>query len=147
MKIQIKTIASDYNENTGLSSVTISTDLGEFTGYSKLHPEDIEIASKYAGCRYAEMRAGIKYMKAKARIAKYKLEPLKRIYNNLNQMNSFNNNNNKGIKMLEKEIYLLEDEIETFIMNTKTLQERLDKAINSRPDIIKDIKKRRQDSE
>lgn len=146
MKIQMKTIASDYNEKTGLSIVTISTDLGMFTGTAKLHPEDAEIASHFAGCRYAEMRAGIKYMKAKSRTAKYALKPLKYIYNNLKQMKTYNNNN-KGIKMLEKEIYLLEDEIETFTMNTKTLQERLDKAINSRPDIIKDIKKRKQDSE
>lgn len=145
MKIQIKTIASDYNEDTGLSKVTLSTDLGEFTGYSKLHPEDKEIASHYAGCRYAEMRAGIKYMKAKARIVKYQLEPLNRIYKSLIQMNSFDNDN-KGAKMLEKEIYLLEDELETFNTNAKTLQERLDKAIEARPSIIEDIQKRKQDN-
>lgn len=145
MKIQIKTIASDYNEDTGLSKVTLATDLGEFTGYSKLHPEDKEIASHYAGCRYAEMRAGIKYMKAKARIVKYQLEPLNRIYKSLIQMNSFDNDN-KGAKMLEKEIYLLEDELETFNTNAKTLQERLDKAIEARPSIIKDMQKRKQDN-
>lgn len=145
MKIQIKTIASDYNENTGLSSVTISTDLGEFTGYSKLHPEDVEIASKYAGCRYAEMRAGIKYMKAKARISKYTLDYLNKIYKNLKQMKSFDENY-KGAKLLEKEIYLLEDEVETFKTNAKTLQERLDKAIDTRPNIIKDLHKKKEDN-
>ena len=146
MKIQMKTIASDYNENTGVSTVMLSTDLGNFTGESRLHPEDVEIASHFAGCRYAEMRAGIKYMKAKAKIAKYKLEPLVHIYNSLKQMNSYSENN-KGIKMLEKEIYLLEDEFETFNMHAKTLAERLNKAIEVRPNLIKDMMNKKKDNE
>ena len=144
MKIQMKTIASDYNENTGISMVRLSTDIGIFEGYASLHPEDAEIASRFAGCRYAEMRAGIKYMKAKARIAKYQLDVLNRIYKNLKQMNSFDENY-KGAKLLEKEIYLLEDEVETFKSNAKTLQERLDKAIDTRPDMIKNLHNRNQD--
>jgi len=144
MKIQMKTIASDYNENTGISMIKLSTDIGIFEGYAKLHPEDAEIASRFAGCRYAEMRAGIKYMKAKARISKYTLDYLNKIYKNLKQMKSFDENY-KGAKLLEKEIYLLEDEVETFKTNAKTLQERLDKAIDTRPDIIKDLHNRNQD--
>ena len=81
MKIQMKTISSDYNEETGLSKVTVATDLGLITGYASLHPDDAEIASHFAGCRYAEMRAGIKYMKEKIKISKCQLEPLKRVYN------------------------------------------------------------------
>ena len=146
MKIQMKTIASDYNEETGVSVVHLATDIGDIKGYAKLHPEDKDIASHFAGCRYAEMRAGIKYMKTKAKIAKYKLEPLNRIYSNLKKMNFFDSNN-KGIKMLEKEIYLLEDEVETFTTNAKTLQERLDKAINSRPQLIKDMISKKKDNE
>ena len=146
MKIQMKTIASDYNEETGLSTVTIATDLGFITGYASLHPDDAEIASHFAGCRYAEMRAGIKYMKEKVKVAKYALKPLKRLYNNLSQMNSFDKNN-KGVKMLEKEIYMLEDEIETFNTHARTLKERLDKAIDKRPDLIKEMQKKNKDNE
>ncbi len=144
MKIQIKTIASDYNEETGVSMVKIATDIGVFEGYASLHPEDKEIASKFAGCRYAGMRAGIKYMKAKAIIARHTLEHLNKIYKNLKQMKSFNKEY-KGVKILKKEIYLLEDEVETFKTNVKTLQERLDKAINTRPDIIKNMHNKNQD--
>ena len=106
MKIQMKTIASDYNEETGLSKVTVATDLGLITCYASLHPEDAEIASHFAGCRYAEMRAGIKYMKEKAKIAKFQLEPLQRVYNTLTNKKNCDMNN-KGIKLLEKEIYIL----------------------------------------
>lgn len=138
MKINIKTIVSNYNEETGLSIVTIATDLGEITGFAQLHEEDKEIASKYAGCRYAEMRASIKYMKEKEKIAKYKLEPLYRIYSNLKQRKDFNKNN-IGIKMLEKEIYLLEDEKKSFSNHVKTLKQRLNEAIDARPDMVKSM--------
>ena len=138
MKIQMKTIASEYDETTGISKVTVATDLGEITGYASLHPDDREIASNFAGCRYAEMRAGIEYMKKKIRIAKYQLEPLKKIYNSLIIKKNCNMNS-KGIKLLEKEIYTLEDDIETYKTNIKTLTERLQKAINSRDNIVKDM--------
>ena len=141
MKIQMKTIASDYNETTGISKVTVATDLGEITGYASLHPDDKDIASNFAGCRYAEMRAGIKYMKEKVKISKYQLEPLKRIYNDLSQKKYYNKNNN-GAKMLEKEIYKLEDDIETYKTNIKTLTERLQTAIDSRDNIVKDMMKK-----
>lgn len=142
MKIQIKTIASDYNEETGVSMVKIATDIGIFEGYASLHPEDEEIASKYAGCRYAEMRASIKYMKEKAKIAKIKLDTTKKIFNNFNQMKNFDKNSRIN-KMLKKEIYFLEDEVETLNRNVKTLKERLKQAIDNRPNIIKEIKEKK----
>ena len=141
MKIQMKTISSDYNSMTGRSEVIVSTDLGIINGYAYLHPDDVEIASHFAGCRYAEMRAGIKYMKEKIKITKYQLEPLKRIYNDLSQKRYYNKNNS-GFKMLEKEIYKLEDDIETYKMNIKTLTERLQKAIDSRDDLVKNMMKK-----
>ena len=134
----MKTIESNYNEVTGTSEVKVATDLGIITAYAYLHPDDAEIASHFAGCRYAEMRAGIKYMKLKIKITKYQLEPLKRIYTSLIS-NKFCNKNSKGFKKLEKEIYTLEDDIETYKTNIKTLTERLQKAIDSRDDMIKYI--------
>ena len=138
MKIQMKTIASEYNKETGISKVIVATDLGNITGYASLHPDDKDIASSFAGCRYAEMRAGIKYMKKKIQISKYQLKPLKRIYDELIR-NKRCNKNSKGIKLLEKEIYILEDDIKSYETNIKTLTERLQKAINSRDDIIKNM--------
>ncbi len=143
MKIQMRTIASDYNEVTGTSEVTVATDLGLITGYAYLHPDDAEIASHFAGCRYAEMRAGIKYMKLKIKIAKYQLQPLRRIYTSL-VSNKFCNRNDKGFKKLEKEIYTLEDDIETYKGNIKTLTERLNNAIQSRPDMVKKMMEKKQ---
>lgn len=138
MKIQMKTIASEYNKETGISKVIVATDLGDIIAYASLHPDDKDIASSFAGCRYAEMRAGIKYMKKKIQISKYQLKPLKRIYSELIR-NKNCNKSSKGIKLLEKEIYILEDDIKSYETNIQTLTERLQKAINSRDDIIKNM--------
>lgn len=142
MKIKIKVIDSGYDEKFGVSKVTIATDLGIFKGEAFLHPEDEEIASKYAGCRYAEMRASIKYMKEKAKIAKIKLDTTKKIFNNFNQMKNFDKNSRIN-RMLKKEIYFLEDEVETFNRNIKTLKEKLKQAIDNRPNIIKEINEKK----
>ena len=47
----------------GISTVTIKNDYGTFTGYSHLLEEDIPYESSLAGCRFAEMKAGIKIFK------------------------------------------------------------------------------------
>lgn len=141
MKIKMKTIASDYTKETGLSYVTINTDIGLFTGYSKLNPEDKDIASNFAGCRYAEIRANIKYIKAKIRDIKLQLEPLEKIFNNLNNRKYYNKKNT-GMKILEKEIILLQDDLVTLQNNVKSLKKRLQEAINSRPEIVRDMIKK-----
>lgn len=58
---------SNFDETTGVSTVTISTPYGDFTGTSKLHEDDEHHVSKFAGCRFAEMKAYIKAEKAKLR--------------------------------------------------------------------------------
>lgn len=138
MKINITNIFSNYDKETGESVVTIATDIGEFTDYAYLHPEDKDIESNYAGCRYAEMRASIQYMKQKRRIAEYKLQELNKIYKDLSQRKNYNKDN-IGMKVLEKEIYILEDEREFFKHNTETLIQRLNEAIDNRPDMVKKI--------
>ena len=60
-KYYIQTKDTNYNAETGISTAWIATDLGDFYGEAKLAPEDKDIASSFAGCRYAEMRAIIKY--------------------------------------------------------------------------------------
>ena len=42
----------------GLSTVTIVNKHGTFTGYARLHKEDLPYESELAGCRIAEMIAG-----------------------------------------------------------------------------------------
>lgn len=57
-----------YDEETGVSKVRIQTPYGVFKGKAKLHPDDINYDSRYAGCELAELRAVIKAYKFKKKI-------------------------------------------------------------------------------
>ena len=60
---------SSFDETTGISTVTIKTKIGTFTGSSYLQDEDKENISRFAGCRLAELKA----------IRKYYIELIKRL--------------------------------------------------------------------
>ena len=79
MDLKIKTTYSNFNKETGISTTVILTDLGHFLGIARLHPDDKETASRYAGCRYAEMRATTKYIKAKKKAIQEEIKLLKEI--------------------------------------------------------------------
>lgn len=124
LKGYVHLIKADYNENTGVSNVMIDTDLGAFIGQAKLHDEDKDYASKYTGCRYAETRATIKYLKMKQ---KYILGQLKVLH-----MIKETNEIDKLILKLDKEL----NDVELAI---KFSQESLTKDIEQRPELIKRI--------
>ena len=124
LKGYVHLIKADYNENTGVSNVMIDTDLGAFIGQAKLHDEDKEYASKYTGCRYAETRATIKYLKMKQ---KYILGQLKVLH-----MIKETNEIDRLILKLDKEL----NDVELAI---KFSQESLTKDIEQRPELIKRI--------
>lgn len=65
MKIKVK--SSYFEESTGTSVVTVTSPLGEFTGYAYFNSdEDVDprIMSRYFGCGIAETRARILALKA-----------------------------------------------------------------------------------
>jgi hypothetical protein len=123
-------INSDYNEETGVSKVLIDTDLGSFYGFAKLHPEDSDYASKFTGCRYAEIRATIKYLKMKQKIALYGLKLLNRV------------KPDKSVNLLQEEINKELEEVKKaieFSINTLTTD------IKERPELIKKIYSNKED--
>lgn len=136
MKVQMKTIASEYSELTGVSKITLWTDLGCFEGVAKLHPDDKEVASHFAGCRYAEMRAMIKYAKAKIKVIDNQVSLLKNIANELKNKKLYKANST-GIKLLEKNIYLLEDDKEIFKDRIRSLTEKIQHDIKQRDELLK----------
>lgn len=96
-----------YNAEIGISKVTILTNLGVFKGYAKVNPEDKDIASSYAGCRYATDRAYITYLKRKKRIIKDKIDKTfsqKRKKLLLEEINKISNETQKIKKDMEDEM-------------------------------------------
>lgn len=74
MKTKLK--YANFDETTGISTVTISTPYGDFTGTSKLREADAKNVSRFAGCTFAEMKAYIKAERAKVKQLKYKKKVL-----------------------------------------------------------------------
>lgn len=124
LKGYVHLIKADYNENTGVSNVMIDTDLGAFIGQAKLHDEDRDYASKYTGCRYAETRATIKYLKMKQKYILGQLKVLHMI---------------KATNEIDRLILKLDKELNDVELAIKFSQESLTKNIEQRPELIKRI--------
>lgn len=70
----MKFIKSSYDPDTGFSYVIMQHLGKKFVGEARLHPDDKENASQYAGCEYAEIRATIKALKYERNLAKIKTD-------------------------------------------------------------------------
>ena len=144
MKIRIKTIDSDYNAETGISKVTIATDCGLFNGVAKLHEEDREYKSSFSGCRYAELKAIIKYMKRKAYICNYQLKTLNILKKDIENRKFFDDNE-LSYKLLLKQIENIEKDKTQFKENIHSLKERLKNEIAYREQVLKDLQKKKSE--
>lgn len=138
--MKIKLIESWYDENDGLSYAKINTDYGEFEGWAQLHEEDNEIASRYAGCQYAEQRAVLKYMKHRIKILAFQIKAL------INCQNQFEgkvacNRNSVESRTLRKQIFILQAEMKDWQSRYDSLQEKLLKDMSERKTIIDNFKK------
>lgn len=146
MKTIIKTIFSDYNGDTGISTVKIATDCGLFEGKAYLHPEDKEegLASNYAGCRYAELRAVIKYATRKKSLLTSELNALTRVQNELESTKDYSPKSTAA-RILQRNIYLVTEDITQCTENIKSLKKRLRDTIQTRENVIEKIVKTKQD--
>ena len=88
---RIKFKTAEYDEVTGVSKVVIETDLGTFTGVSRIHPDDLDFSSPIFGCRLAELRADRQYCLALARKYRAKADALNDFYKQMQNTRTFQN--------------------------------------------------------
>lgn len=141
--MKIKITSSNFNKETGISKVTINTPLGEFTGIAKLHEEDKNIMSEFAGCQYAEMRAILKYIKKKIQILNWKIESLEN-YQKVWKSKATYEHQNDASRTLRKQIYLLKQDRYNWQQKYSSLSEKLQQSIIHRETIINKIKERKE---
>lgn len=81
-------------------TVKIQNKDGIFTGKAKCHPEDVEKGrfSSFAGERYAEIRAILKWIKYRNKIIKTKKESISNLLNDIKERNNNLDSNNPIIK-------------------------------------------------
>lgn len=135
--MKIKMTYSNFDENTGISEVIIMTDIGEFKGTSKLHEEDRNISSHFAGCRYAEMRAIIKYMKQKVKNLQMQIKGLEDFQSNLATRVDYNHNSIENSKArrriyeLKKQVVTWKEKINSLTTKMLTMMEQRDKIVET----------------
>lgn len=78
----MKILYSNFDPQSGESIVTLVNRNGSYTGKAKLHPEDNN-PSNFTGCRLAERRAYIKYLKNERRRYKITLKTILSLYKDL----------------------------------------------------------------
>lgn len=138
MRKQTKLIYSNYDPDTGISIARIQTPHGTFKGKARVHPNEINIASHYAGCKYAEIRAYIKYYKFLAKLTQSTIEEVTKIYNKLDQCKDIPN---KATYILRDHLDALKKEKETYLNTAKEYGEEINALIEERSKILKKINK------
>lgn len=141
--MKIKIIKSDFDRKTGISTVIIQTNLGKFIGLSKLHEEDKPYESSFAGCQYAEMRAIIKYMKARIQKISNEIIGLEKGIKMLMNLKDYNKDSLENRK-LRKQLYIMKQEKKDWEERLKSLSDRLYKKMNERVAFIKRIEKEKE---
>ena len=136
--MKIKMIKSNFDEITGISEVTIATDIGEFSGTSKLHDEDRNISSSFAGCQYAEMRAVIKYMKRKIHDLDMQIKGLTDFQSSLKCRKDYNHISIENSKA-RRRIYELNKQKEIWEKRINSLYERMLRNMEQREKVIEKI--------
>lgn len=136
--MKIKMIKSNFDEITGISEVTIATDIGEFSGTSKLHNEDRSISSSFAGCQYAEMRAVIKYMKRKMHDLDMQIKGLTDFQSSLKCRKDYNHISIENSKA-RRRIYELNKQKEIWEKRMNSLYERMLRNMEQREKVIEKI--------
>jgi pantothenate synthetase len=132
---------ANYDKTSGVSIVTIITELGEFTGVSRLHEDDKENASSFFGCEIAEMRALIAYSKRNQLITSHQYKAIKDMYKNLEQMKDFNKESVEARKIRRK-LYELSEEWRQWKDNVKSLEANIAAKCVARDAMMKNIHKR-----
>lgn len=129
MKTRI--IDAGFNEDTGISHVIIQTPKGTFTGYSKLQEEDRPYVSKYAGCRYAEIKANIKAVNAEIQEAESQLSAFEKFYNNISESKRFDPESYEARK-IRRQIYELQEKVSELVMTKVSMRNTLMTLIENR---------------
>ena len=125
--MKTKIVDEKFNENTGVTTVTIQNKYGHFTGSAYCHPDDSY--SMFQGERIAVTRANIKYLKRRISLEKTKLKVLKEFDNSflfsyeLNRLGKKYKNNiqdfKDSISILNDSIKKMDEERQKVLLRSK----------------------------
>ena len=143
----MKFITSDYNSETGSSTVVVKHLGVIFVGWADLHPEDKPYGSMYTGCTIAEIRATIKALRYELKLAEDEARYCKSLVNSCTSCKNFNKYS-KSSKVLfrqynrrVKRVQDIKDEIKDLKEQLNTIIEARNKYIEKKKAIAKEAAK------
>ena len=141
-------IESDYDKLTGKSFVKIKYKGKYYLGIAKLHPDDVDKASKFAGCRFAEQRAIIKALKDELKQKRAACEECRKFVNAITNYTNFNPETPTA-KAMFRQLNCRIKEVNNIIDEINATQEGLEKSIRQHTVVVNAIqaKKANQDKE
>lgn len=133
--MKTKLIYSNFDQETGESVVAIENKYGVFYGFSDLHPEE-ENVSSFVGCRYAEMRAWIKYLQYRKSLIDEQIKGLTDFEKILKGTWNYNESSPEN-KRLRKRIQELKEEKEVYKNKIDFIKQGLKNAMDDRDNFVK----------
>lgn len=149
MKLSTKLFKYDFNPDTGVSTVTLKSKRGLFTGTAKVHPEDKEVQSKFFGLNTAEKKALQKLYKEELKREKIILETIKRVQKDLqeNLHDTGSYDDYVILSTLRKRLYFMERNHSNNIITLKDSLEGLKKSLVKDKEYLKKIKEKKRSKE
>lgn len=127
----MKFIKSSYDPDTGHSYVIMQHLGKKFVGEARLHPDDKENASSYAGCEYAEIRATIKALKYERTILKNKADQALDFIKSCKGYANYDNDSETA-KVINRQAYQRVKRVNEITDQINSLMNELDKKIHRR---------------
>lgn len=149
MKLSTKLFKYDFNPDTGISTVTLKSKRGLFTGTAKVHPEDKEVQSKFFGLHAAENKALRKLYKEELKREKIILETIKRVQKDLqeNLHDTGSYDDYVILSTLRKRLYFIERNHSNNITILKDSLEEFKKSLAKDKEYLKKIKEKKRSKE
>ena len=128
----MKLVYSNFDKETGISTVILQNRNGRYIGTARLHPEDK--GSEIAGCSLAEKRAWINYYKSEIKRDKIKLKEILSIKKDIIINDSYYEN--PALIRINIRIKYLSNQIKTFTERLDKIQNYIDQSIKIRKNIL-----------
>lgn len=136
-----------WDAEEGFAQCTLIDGNEVFYGFATVHPDDQDLANEYTGLHIAENRATIKALQhRKNYILTPSLKALKHLYSSMRHSKQFNPTSYEA-KMLNRQICLLEDDLEATKEAIAELREYLKTYLQKKDAAYKAIRKRNKNEQ
>ena len=132
-----------WDENTGVSSCLLSDGERVYTGFARCHPDDEDMKGEKTGCEIALRRAKIAALRGYRDELKIRLSALNQYYHSMNMSYRFNEKSYEN-KMLQSQIRVIKNELDTTNEIIAELEYDLSRYLNEKDEFYKKIRRHRK---